>query len=291
MRVAEIVEADRTLCGRRLVILGFGSKIASARLAHFAGQVCAFDLDDPERPLWHSGSGPPDIVMPSQISHVEGERFRFSSALVQDVFPDSPGDEITVIHAHMPHSPRLIRVHALDEDGTLLYEVWHDGYINRPYWMPGPGLLVFSGLNSEASWAERGHEGLAPTEGPMIVFAIRPVCGEIIKDWVHTPGGKGSFEPVWYRCVLPAKCSHFIHDLAEGLRLVRPDEVDDPDSHVRLYLFGDEPPFVDLHLLLDERGVEVDRFKGDRFEKVEGQPGPDDIHLGDLPPIVETEPP
>ncbi|MDY7108053.1 MAG: serine/threonine-protein kinase, partial [Planctomycetota bacterium] len=117
----EMTEADRTRCSRQLIILGFGGSIPAPELSEFAGKLCVFDVDDLEDPLWHSGGGPPDLKMPPPISHVEGEDFRTSSALVEDIFPDSPGDEIVVVHAHMPHSAYAIRIHATDEDGTLLY--------------------------------------------------------------------------------------------------------------------------------------------------------------------------
>jgi serine/threonine protein kinase len=284
----ELIEADRAWCGRRLVCLGFGGSIPAPDLSEFAGKLCVFELDDLANPVWASGGGPPDLNMPPPISHVGGEDFRTSSALIEDIFPDVPGSEIVVTHSHMPHSPYAVRIHATDDDGTVLYEVWHDGYVNPPYWMPAPGLLVFTGVNSEAGWADRGHPGRPATQGPLIVFAIRPERGQLIKDWLHTPGGRGRFEAVWYQCVFPATCSRLIDNLATGVRLIRPDEVDGPESHVWLHLLGESPPFVDLHLLLDERGVEVDRYKGDRFKKVEGLPGPEDIYLGPLPPIVPT---
>ncbi len=279
--LSEIVEGRHG----KLVILGITQPFGFDASC----QLYAYDTHDLEHPRWASGTGPPEITMPPPISRVEDGPFKLLWAMTAEVFDESPGPEIVAVHSHALYSPNLIRVYGLD--GTVLYQVWHDGALGDGLWIPERRLLVLSGLNSENNWRGRGVEPTGSDVYPHVLFAVKINSGEVNDAWIRTPGGLGTVEPAWYRCLLPQR---------EVTRLTRQGEFrvvlkrsadydsrrDDPTF---LYQLWPDAVYPWLEYKLDEAGIVVGGEPTETYREVQGTldlPDGEVFYFGDLPPLL-----
>jgi serine/threonine protein kinase len=283
--VARLMTRDAAFGGGRVGVIAFSKDTDNP----FAGQLCLIDPKDPGTPRWLSGNGPPKIQMPPPISHVEGEHFNIDWMRVEEVFPESPGLEIIAVHSHAPHSPNVIRIHRAD--GEILYQAWHDGNIHTAYWWSGKGLLVLCGRNSEATWEDRDPVGAAFSEPPLVVFAIRPQLGAVHDQWIRTPGGRGQYQPAWYRGILPVAHHKQLHEAGDLELHLRPHlglNRDVAQLQVTLAIRkGTQTQSVNF--ILDAEGMEVPRtrYAGDSYLSDPQLPDWQEIVVGALPPIRE----
>lgn len=276
---------DPSLGGGTVVLLGIG---ASGEYDPNA-QLVAYDFDHPEKELWSTGTGTPQINMPEPISVVEGSVFGLGPVLIEDIFPEIPGNEIVTIHGHTVYSPNLIRIY--DLSGRILYQVWHDGQISQCLWIRETGLLVLTGLNSENNWNGRGYSTLVEPRYPLIVLGIHPEVGQVHDEWIHTPGGLGTIEPVFYKCLLPLRQLQELAAL-EGLflrvgRTVIMRQREAGQFTVALNA-GEQGSW--LAFLLDSQGNQLAVTATITYQRLRAtQPGlPDssEFYLGDLPPLL-----
>jgi hypothetical protein len=126
-------------------------------------------------------------------------------AHIAEVFPELEGPEIVVVFQHIPYTQSIIRVY--DFDGRVRYEIWHDALLKSCCACPQTGLLMFSGINGEAYWHERGWEQLGNSH-PRVVFAIRPKLDTFIYEYMGTEPGQGTNAPVWYGVIYPIEFVH-----------------------------------------------------------------------------------
>ncbi len=280
---ATFVQRPRELGGGRVVLLAYTSETY-----HPQAQLFLYDPRRPDRPTWSSGTEPPEIAMPVPISVVDGDRYGLASVRLLDIFPDLPGDEIVAVHGHKLYSPNVLRVY--DLAGRILYQVWHDGWIGSWIWLPRDGLIVCTGLNSENNWKGRGFPDIANAIYPMTVFALRPRPGDVHQAYIHTPGGLGTVEPIWYKAFQPPHTVDSLHAARRGLlhgielsRMVLPEEAEE----FTVWL-GVNP--LRLSFVLDTAGRVRSAVGSLPYEQRRGTtpelPPAEAFRLDDLPPLL-----
>jgi hypothetical protein len=271
--IAELAEGDRSV-----IVVGTAH---SAQQSH-AGELCFYDLGRLDQPFYASGTHDIGALMPEPISTIEGTYLSLAWADVVDVFPDRPGAEVVAVHRHSPHSANVIRVY--DLTGEVLYEVWHDGHVKDAVWCPNRRLLVCAALSSEATWADRGIGSGAFPRPPVVVFALRPEEAEIHRAWIHTPGGLGTFQPVWHRAVLPAELADRI--AAEPYKIDRPGDPAVRSSVVEFTIRSAQDQSATLNFVIHLDGYELidRRFPSDRYDTIV-LPDWREFEIAPLPPI------
>lgn len=159
----------------------------------FPGELCFFDLADPSAPPITRGSS---LELPAFVPpFADGQNsFQPEEVIQADVFDKNPGDEVVCLHTHTRNSWTCCRVYAVD--GTILWEIWHDGRLHAVHWIPDSGLLVLAGVNSEKLATSIATDRLS--EYPFVVFAVRPArCAtgqqaglrlslSAVTEWYHT---------------------------------------------------------------------------------------------------------
>jgi len=203
-----LLERPDQLGGGRLALLGFSG--AHEDYPEYPNSLVAFDVDrGAQAPILDLRVGPddplPDI---NERGYYTADQFGVRFAAVHDVFPEIPGPEIIVAYAHHNWTQCILRIY--DLAGKKHYEVWQDAYPMSCWWMSGPRLLVFAGIDGEATWGERGFDFLDPVSGmsstaahPRVVYAIRPQRGFIVADYLQTAPGDDPLCPEWYYAIEP----------------------------------------------------------------------------------------
>lgn len=255
------------------------------------GPLCAFETRNEYSLLWSSDDEQRRLRMPPPISDVEEGLFRIRWVQTIDIFPDaqSPGPEIVALHRYQPYSPTAIRIY--DVRGEVLWQVWHDGHLNNAYWLTESKQLVLCGVNSECTWADRGHPEVKYRPYPFVVFAVRPEFGRIHQEWIHTAGGKGTYEPEWYRCLLPPGIGSAFGDLNPTVVVTSPRIEYGAGYAVRFDLRSKRPPHAEITLVLDAHGAQIDRHVPTVYEVQEGLPDPETVSIGALPAMLQVESP
>jgi len=167
----------------------------------------------------------------------------------------------------------------------VLFHVWHDGRIESMHWLSDAGLLVFTGVNGEAYWEQRGYFGTSSAH-PLVVFAIRPTRGRIERGWLRAPGAEGAMNAEWYKCLSPVA-----HRNPFSMRLTLQQTgfsgrgLGEIGLDVRIEL-PDE-----LHRIrwaINEYGERIPNslIVHDTFNRWPEAPDPADFYLVDLPPIL-----
>jgi hypothetical protein len=269
-----------------IALIGFAAKDSGPQ----RGSLCAFPIrGDYDQPLWIARITNADIrTTPFSADYKEAE-FSIGCARALDIFPDRPGTEIVAIHAHGPYSARVLRIY--DLNGDLLYQLWHDGDLHPPLWMPGRRMLLLGGRNQRARWHERGQGEYRSY--PLILFAVRPAVGRISNSWV-SPTATGADETlVWYQCFLPAAGSDRFQDPS----LLPPMPGDDPAGVLRFRLRLGRNPQATVSWLVDDRGNIMPEtwIADDTYnpERAQDNPAPDPaiFRLGSLPAIALPQTP
>lgn len=166
----------------------------------------------PTPPDWYVNRAPDDPAY--------GPYFRCWKFDVMDVFPDHPGQEIVAVYHHNRSSLTAIAVHNLK--GEVLFSVWHDGFVYDFGRVGDTDVLVFTGVNSDGEWRDRGvvDTRSAVNPHPTIAMAIRPQLGS--REGVIIPGhGLHSFDPLWYRCLQPTDIALNYCFNPNGPRMIR----------------------------------------------------------------------
>ncbi len=267
--------------GGKVALVAFGPE-ADPRgeiPADYIGMLCAFDAANPGRLLWKSVIGTPRRLRYAIPSQETADRYRPRKLRLMEVFAESPGKEILLVSACRPYSPCVVQLYRAD--GTLLYEVWHDGYIDDVHWLHDAGVLVMSGVDSDGTWVQRGYPQLTGTY-PQVLFAVRPAVGQrglVVGSNVK----RGTDEALWYRAVLPPAHSDVFDP---RVRLSYPPPGVDAGRFVQVGLTVRRAVTLDgasLTLVLDETGRIRDRVIASRWESIPGLPDPLDVYL-DIPP-------
>lgn len=285
IQVAELVDVPASMGGGRLALIGFSGSQANP----YPGMLCAFRLSGrDEEPVWTSRVEHEDLPERLRNRGFHPEEFGTRRLYISQIFPQRAGQQIIVSHQHNPYSQNLIRIY--DVSGEVLYQAWHDGPTCDMYWMSGPELLVFAGLNGLVYWEDRQY-GLPEDmirsldkPHPIVVFAVRPEYGRRGTDWICPDStGHNVIRPVWYRCLLPPSSSGYI---AHSLLLKSPAGRFDPSSYVTFVTHTATRQGA-INFLLDEHGNEVPgtRVVGDPYLREPGMPDPDIFTIGDLPPL------
>ncbi|MCC6906299.1 MAG: serine/threonine protein kinase [Phycisphaerales bacterium] len=154
--------------------------------AHATGQqlwVC--DVNDLAAPLWRTEAAEPHShpSVPEAFDRVgEPPSYVVNNFFVANVLPDSPEDEIVVIHEQNSSSPNAIRVY--DFAGNVLFEAWHFGHVSRVAWWSTEQLLICSADRHGKPDIERyGYAN--PPPYPRVVFAIRPQRNLAANAWLN----------------------------------------------------------------------------------------------------------
>jgi hypothetical protein len=261
---------------RELALVGYSQDRENK--ADVRGALCAFDVaQDLGVPVWMSRIDESEMLDDPRSRGLKSGGFGPSWAALLDIFPDHPGDEIVAAFNHSPSSWTVLRVIGLD--GSLLYQVWHDGGLAGCSWIARSGVLVLLGVNGEVYWPMRGHPEVV-TPHPVVVFGVRPALGRIGSDWT-SPIDDSSTTFAWYRCLLPPVAC----DMAV-LKLLPPHPGKDPPHSVAVEIQLKSDRQSCLTIFLDEHGAEIPgtRRANDQW-KLRSTVDSDYFYLGDLPPI------
>ncbi len=262
----------------RLLFVGFSHTTTNT----YPGALCAYDpRGDLKNPLWVSRIRDRDVPQSQLKRGLRGNDFNVIWCKSMDVFPRRVGNEIVSLYT-CNYSACAIRV--CDSEGELLYQVWHDGGLTCGWYLSNPNLLLFSGLNSEADWPQRGYPDVNYFHVP-VVFAIRPQLGFVSSDYLKLNHENALLRPEWYKCVLPPKAA----DLLQYIQFSVP--VRDSGRFTVLDLMMKKFDAA-VFWTIDERGREVPKTRGivDSYRRHrEVLPDPDWFQLGDLPPIAGQE--
>ena len=148
---AELVNRPAGSGGSKLVILGFTEKDRSA----LQGSLSAFDIHgDMDEPIWSRRVETKDLLPELLDNDYTGQQFSANLVEAVDIFTEYPGSEIVVTFTHSPKSPTVIRIY--DLKGELMFQLWQDGGVGSSYWMSDAELLVFTALDAQVYWDERG---------------------------------------------------------------------------------------------------------------------------------------
>ncbi len=280
---AELVKRPAESGGGKLAIIGFAENDSSA----WQGSLSAFNIQgDLDQPVWSKRVETEDIL-PELIAHkYTGQQFGVYFSKSVDIFPEYPGQEIVVSFKHSPKSPTVIRIY--DLQGELLFQLWQDGGVSSSYWMSDAELLVFSALDAQVYWDERGFPEVQASH-PLVVLGVKPRAGYIAHDWIANMGPDNEIVP-WYNCILPPEAS----DLFSERILRHPLSSEEPGRHVRLHLRLSEMYSAGMSWLIDEHGKEVPdaRVLSDPYKRsMDTLPPPKKFYLGDLPPIIPSSEP
>jgi hypothetical protein len=206
-----MVKRPRAVGGGALVLVGFEPNLESAGRA---GRIDAFLADRPREAVWSADSSA--LRWPKEYQERREVVPAIELAALEDIFEESPGPELVVVHALNPFSPAAIRVY--DLAGAVRYEARHDGAICSTRWLPAAKKLVICGLNSEARWDERGVEDLRPCY-PYIVAAIKPRWGRTqAPGWLVSATTPVDETLSWYRWIGPVDVLGHLNDAAIGLQ-------------------------------------------------------------------------
>ena len=283
---ASLVHRPAKLGEGKWAIVGFTSQSGN----EWAGEVCAFDLDgNLGTPIWNYGLADKDLLPQILEDDSVCQVFSPKDCWVADIFPDSPGPEIVATYAHS-FSHCLIRVY--DLTGKTLYQAWHDGTVSDVYWMDDAGLLIVTGLNSEASPEERGVKNVT-FEHARVIFALdprhefaEPALLRTRADLVGNPDDPLS--PRWYKTLLPAEVTW---DVFRQWKLFAPT-AGDPGRTVQL-IVGHSDPDAHVGWEIHEYGefipgtrVASDSYRRDLDSEQPRLPALDALRLGPLPAIA-----
>jgi hypothetical protein len=213
VREAALVERPPSLGGGKIVVIAHTNEVADPTRA---GQVVFFDASDPGgEALWNSASLP---VRPPIAGYQARDEVRInvSSILVEDFFPERPGDEIAFYQTLDPYSPTVLRI--VDTAGNLLYQVWHDGTFSRLHFLKGSQRLIACGLNSEANWESRGHPGHDPLYPLMVLALDLRAAYSNEQSWLAKDGVLLDPTLAWYRWFGPMES---LGPLCEGSSSLR----------------------------------------------------------------------
>jgi len=200
--------------------LGLGRRVAIAGAFDGPGgiehRLIVSDAEDPEHVLWTTPISSPAISMPTGtegwVEDSPAQRYRCRDALLADIMPEEPGEEIAVMLNHESKSPSCIRVYSLD--GRVLWEAWHNGRLAGIGWLGERRLLACGGVADAPKLADLGIPN-AERSYPTVIFALslpRSAAGAaspvLLDSWHESPTAV-----VAWCLTLPASISNLATDL------------------------------------------------------------------------------
>jgi hypothetical protein len=273
------VERPDEFGGGRLEIVSMASGLGPG----LDGNLCAFCIGALDEPEWVARISDEPPERNELLSGPLSGSYTIEVYYTRDVFPQSPGDEIICLYHDWTWSASVLRIY--DLRGKVLFEAWHNGWLHSAEWFPALGVLVASGVNSDAMRYQRGEHG--GESYPLVVFAIKPELGKTGR-WITTPARSGGIDPLWYKCLLPSSATNPLHDPHLDISA-------DPEhaGTIRAYCNGiiNEVRTAVVGLDINTEGEVVGRMVWDQYRQLRGgseeaMPDPDELRLGDLPPIV-----
>lgn len=178
-----------------------------------ANRVCVWRADRPEQLLWSSDEACASLRAPranlpplTSADYLQtGDTFTVGAILLADIFPESPGQEVLVLHAHLTYDPSAIRIYALN--GDVLFEAWHWGSISGDVlWLPETRSVVCTGCNNEATWEQLGYPEVRDFRWPRILFSFTPSLRQQ-RGWLNPRMAAPGEAADWYRCLWPPKAA------------------------------------------------------------------------------------
>ena len=285
-------DGDGLISSARLVDQPAGSdrgKLALLTYGHacntsYRTALCAYDTSsDFENPIWTQYIRNKDIPLELRARGMIGQEYGAYIHKVADVFPEIPDQEIITYHLHCKNATCAIRIY--DLQGTLHYQIWHDGNLPECYWMSDARLLVLAGHNCQGRWDL--EDASAESRHPAIVFAVRPQRGTINKTILEPdPVGEPLFE--WYHTLHPLQAATF----TRGIMLAPPAGGYEPGRTVNINFDTRDNQGANVGWLINELGDEIpstrvvnDKYRlNQRLHKGDDEklPDPDAFNLGPL---------
>jgi hypothetical protein len=284
---AALVERPPELGGGRLAVVAFSEALSHTR----PRSLRAFEASDLEKPLWE-GRVSSDAPLPDPHERgYTGEVFRIHMVELADVFEGIPGEEIIVGYVASHRSQSIIRIY--DLRGRVVYQFWHDGNPSHCRWLAEARLLVFLARNAEVPGERRGLR-MGQNVHPIVLFAVRPIVGDVHEAFLKPSPRDGMPSAVWYRCLYPTDVVP-APVMLQGVTRAR------GRAGVRLRIRVHHE-IGGLSWVTDEHGREIpgtrviaDRYKRNLRGHPKGDsqrlPDPNDFHLGPLPPIQPSSSP
>ncbi|KAA3606061.1 MAG: serine/threonine protein kinase [Planctomycetota bacterium] len=206
---AQLVQPWENQLDQAIILIGYHLHSTS----DFPGRVCIYSATRPEVPLWTCSEQP--LRPPEKPDAHPEAKVAMQDILLEDFFPHREGLEFAAIQSLNPFGATAIRI--FDFTGRLLYQAWHDGALLSFYWIQNGGILLASGIESSATWKERGvHDLLDPY--PRIVLALkiqeRPVPPE---SWLMKNEQFQDKSLLWYKWFGPVKNLSNLSGLGVGL--------------------------------------------------------------------------
>jgi hypothetical protein len=244
IHLAKMVDCPFEDLPPRIVLLALESTAEEG----LAGELYAVDPRQPNRPLWRASEAACGFSIPPSFGDdgsSDGSAYSVRAAVVADVFPSQPGDEIISVHRAAGPATAL-RITALN--GDVLYQSWHNGHLADVYWSEHADLLFVCGVSNDErllKMARTSMNGVHPT----VAFTIRPSLGctedSVIDPWRSEP----HHDLVMYGVLHPVEASR---RFTGGAAAFEEPRHDDPGV-VRLVL-RDAQSDGSLDIHLDEMG-------------------------------------
>jgi len=261
---ATIVDRPRRFGGKRVALFTVRQGANST-----GQQLWMCRLDDLSGPVWWTSERDPaqhPLRPASWNSSFQVSGYLVTHFFTADVFPDTPEEEIVVIHEGISSSPNAIRVY--DFSGEVLFEAWHFGHIARTRWWSSESLLICVADRHGIKDVEQ-HGYVSPPPWPQVVFAIRPTRGKRVFAWLNerdwpeewrSSVGLGS-TLAWYKVLSPREWA--APPFGPGpIEIDRSSGVD--RLHVRFEQGPDGPGFV---LYLNAKGEVIGSDNNDGFRQ------------------------
>lgn len=215
VETAKVAELPPALGGGKViltVIRGYENDDFDVNLDQ---QLCVWDFENPTKLLWHTRPGRAFIQHPggelppltSRDVQTLPESYFVGEVLVCDVFSESPGDELVVVHSHHSVDPQAIRVY--DLAGSVLYEAWHWGSVTRLYWINDPGVVVCKGMSNVAAWTHLGYDNVN-LRFPQVLFTLAPEFDREL-GWINVPGAEGGADLRFYKYLWPPEATDLFY--------------------------------------------------------------------------------
>jgi len=177
--------------------------------------------------IWNNQPAAKEI--PPHDRSYQPDDFIITDLVLLDVFSENPGPELVTLWTHRMFSWGAMRIY--DLDGCLLYQFWHDGYLEKGHvqWLRQAGLLIVaSEYCTHDAWNVIANE-LPPSISSLpVVFAMRPRYNEVNLELISVPETEALVAieslgrdtttgprpaPVWYKFVWPLDRNYVIHAL------------------------------------------------------------------------------
>jgi serine/threonine protein kinase len=284
-----LVDSPPELGDGKLALIGYLPR----QTGPYSGSLCAYRCTGDTRTPVRRWAMEPEQLPSEQRHSVPLKAADFGPQLfaLMDVFEKSPGDELLIIFNHRPCSSCAVQIY--DRAGEkLLFQVWHDGHLELPYWMPEARQLIFTGFNSRVNWEDRVTKE-SPIGGsqPRVVFALTPEYGVIHTEYLQTPELLGDPVPRWYQCLAPSASLDVLH----LFKIKSPEIGVSAGRSARVEVSLSVRKGAAVYWQIDEHGEEIvgSRVTNDLYDACMNEFGLeiDTFRLGPLPPIRSIDEP